>query len=757
MSDTTQEVIWEPQPGPQTLAIRCPIFELFFGGARGGGKTDFILGDWSGHAGTYGAHAHGIIFRRTMPELDDVIARSRELFVPLGATFREQAKEWVFPNGATLRMRYLDRDADADSYQGHAYCVAVGTPILMADNTWKPIESIHVGEMVQTLEGPRRVTDRVKPYKAQCVKATVRDASGACVGVQVHPVWHPVLASEGWRAYSRDDQNDCKESVDDNATTVPPQVSSFPVKLHAPTIQLAQRNRDSAHAGPIQGGSLRKSARQSLGTFPGMIPLPWDRQLPAAPWQSIPGSAVPVSTSVGAYGQHDLCAPQDWRGDYPSGGGSDDGCARLVQGTSRAHIRPQGDAAVPCQTALLDETDTIPSHSHQGRRTYPHPYTGVERHRSEDWMDGTVEMAPCGESFVADLTVDGANHYISACGLINKNTWIAFDEAGNWPSPAPIDKLRACLRSAHGVPCLMRLTGNPGGVGHNWLKARYVDGQTPGRPFMDPVTGMYRVFIPSRLTDNRILTSADPTYINRLRGAGAEWLVKAWEMGDWSGPPVGGIINPNWLRTYTEEPNLGQIDLAADLAYRVKQTADRSAIGAFGMTASSELTWKPDIRIGRFDTLESVEHILSLAKLYNAERLFVGKDMITGSIGPFLYKLMEERKIWLTVIEVAQHQDQLLRSRSFIARTQQGKVLWPEGDLFRKVIHPELVGYHGRGEQPDDIVAMAAHACMGLDSSDEYTEPAKPKWKNPDEKRWKEHAERKKRENPNKIESLFGD
>lgn len=39
--------VWEPQPGPQALAIGAPfILELLFGGARGGGKSDFLLGDF---------------------------------------------------------------------------------------------------------------------------------------------------------------------------------------------------------------------------------------------------------------------------------------------------------------------------------------------------------------------------------------------------------------------------------------------------------------------------------------------------------------------------------------------------------------------------------------------------------------------------------------------------------------------------------------------------------------------------------------
>ena len=36
---------WQPQPGPQTALLACPVFEVFFGGARGGGKTDGMLGE----------------------------------------------------------------------------------------------------------------------------------------------------------------------------------------------------------------------------------------------------------------------------------------------------------------------------------------------------------------------------------------------------------------------------------------------------------------------------------------------------------------------------------------------------------------------------------------------------------------------------------------------------------------------------------------------------------------------------------------
>lgn len=120
-ADTALETIWQAQPGPQTALIACPVFEVFFGGARGGGKTDGVLGDFLEHADAYGEQAIGIMFRRQRTELIETIERSRAIYGPLGWEFKEQDKMWRAPNGARLRFAYLERDADAEAYQGHSY------------------------------------------------------------------------------------------------------------------------------------------------------------------------------------------------------------------------------------------------------------------------------------------------------------------------------------------------------------------------------------------------------------------------------------------------------------------------------------------------------------------------------------------------------------------------------------------------------------------------------------------------------------
>lgn len=249
-ANVRQRVVFEAQPGPQQALIACPIEDIFFGGARGGGKTYALLGDWLAHQAEHGKYARGIFFRKTYPELDEVQDHASKIYPVLGAVFISGKRTWLFPNGATLKMRYLERDKHADRYQGHAY------------------------------------------------------------------------------------------------------------------------------------------------------------------------------------------------------------------------------------------------------------------------------------------------------------TWMAFDELTNWASPKPIDKLRACLRSGEApIPKAFRCSGNPGGIGHNWVKARYIDPAAPYKPHYDKEAETWRVFIPSKLDDNPALLKNDPDYWKRVKAAtgGDKELEKAWRWGIWD-IVAGGMFDDLWRR-----------------------------------------------------------------------------------------------------------------------------------------------------------------------------------------------------------------
>ena len=91
--------------GPQESLVECSLEEVFFGGARGGGKTDGVLGKWALKERRYGQHFNGIMFRRTTVSSEDAIERSREIYGPLGGKFNEQKLSWRMPNGGRVSFR----------------------------------------------------------------------------------------------------------------------------------------------------------------------------------------------------------------------------------------------------------------------------------------------------------------------------------------------------------------------------------------------------------------------------------------------------------------------------------------------------------------------------------------------------------------------------------------------------------------------------------------------------------------------------
>src|SRR5262245_9089740 len=121
-SDADQTVVWSPGLNrAQWQLLECPIFEVFFGGARGGGKTDGVLGEWLAHANRFGKDAIGLMVRRSRTELVETIERSKHIYGPIGWKYNEVEHMWRGPEGSRLRFAYLERDADADMYQGHSY------------------------------------------------------------------------------------------------------------------------------------------------------------------------------------------------------------------------------------------------------------------------------------------------------------------------------------------------------------------------------------------------------------------------------------------------------------------------------------------------------------------------------------------------------------------------------------------------------------------------------------------------------------
>ena len=114
-------VLFHPNEGPQTDFLAAGEKDVLYGGAAGGGKSYAMLVDPLRYA--HKKVHRALILRRSMPELREMIDKSRELYPQAfpGAKFKEVEKLWNFPSGAKVEFGFLERDADVYRYQGQAY------------------------------------------------------------------------------------------------------------------------------------------------------------------------------------------------------------------------------------------------------------------------------------------------------------------------------------------------------------------------------------------------------------------------------------------------------------------------------------------------------------------------------------------------------------------------------------------------------------------------------------------------------------
>lgn len=408
METQNRHILLAPQPGPQTWLLTCPVGDILFGGARAGGKTLACLIDWIAHQNRGGRHAGGVWFRRSQPEIEEAQSRMMLYFPLLGATYAVQARTWTFPNGATLKLRYLESDQDASRYQGHEY------------------------------------------------------------------------------------------------------------------------------------------------------------------------------------------------------------------------------------------------------------------------------------------------------------TWLCFDDMGTWRSPAPIDMLRATLRSPHGIQTRMIASANPGGVGHAWIKARYLDGHRPLTPFVG-ADGVERVFIPSRVTDNKLLMQADPTYIDRLKASGPPWLVRAWLEGDWDASQEGAIIKREWLQaTWDALPtgNRCRTIVSVDPAAKMGTNADYTAIVV--ALYDGHHVYLRHVRRGKWEFPALYDAVRQVCAQYQPEIVLIEDKSNGQALIPYARRQPEWR--W-SIIPVEPKGSKAERVYAQTHWLESGRVLLPQAADWLQAFIGELLGFDDtaeakRGQHDDQVDAL---------------------------------------------------
>lgn len=184
---------------------------------------------------------------------------------------------------------------------------------------------------------------------------------------------------------------------------------------------------------------------------------------------------------------------------------------------------------------------------------------------------------------------------------------VAFDELTTFTEYQYL-YLFSRIRSAAGLQCGIRAASNPGGPGHEWVRARFFDwvswkskeGAAPGdvRYFVrrDDVDvqvpkgtpdALGRTFIPARLEDNPALEESDPEYRARLRAL-PELERKRLEDGNWDAEPA--------KRDYWDRTRIGAVFGAL---VPKDEVLVRARAWDFGATASPTADASTGVRLAK--------------------------------------------------------------------------------------------------------------------------------------------------------------
>lgn len=152
--------IWAPQPGPQAEAAICPADFTFFGGSRGGGKSDCLIGRQLRGAEIYSNHWNGLVIRRKYKDFAEIRRRIDEMIamgLPAERIGGDQQINFVrFKNGGQFSMPAIVRLEQVNDFVGHQY-----TEVAIDECTTFPFFTKMIDKLKGSVRSPHGVPCRM--------------------------------------------------------------------------------------------------------------------------------------------------------------------------------------------------------------------------------------------------------------------------------------------------------------------------------------------------------------------------------------------------------------------------------------------------------------------------------------------------------------------------------------------------------------------------------------------------------------------
>jgi predicted phage terminase large subunit-like protein len=284
------------------------------------------------------------------------------------------------------------------------------------------------------------------------------------------------------------------------------------------------------------------------------------------------------------------------------------------------------------------------------------------------------------------------------------------------------------------VPIRWRGASNPGGIGHEHIKARYVadeSGRSPCTP--------QRQFFPATLQDNPHIDRED--YVQQLREGGIDPLTLQQLLnGDWDAV-AGGRFQKSWFRRYDLAHDGTEVVLegrrpvmlrdcarfaTVDVAASVKDSADYTVISSWAITPCRSLVWL-DMDRGRWEVPDLVPAVRRSYRRWALD--YVGVE--GGGTQKAVYQLLCRTDMAARELLPGQA-DKLMRATAAIVLAEAGRVYVPRGgadapwlaDALGELVR--FTGDPGR-DAHDDVVDTVAYAARMLRNLDDRGKGFAPK------------------------------
>lgn len=269
---------------------------------------------------------------------------------------------------------------------------------------------------------------------------------------------------------------------------------------------------------------------------------------------------------------------------------------------------------------------------------------------------------------------------------------------------------RLCPKFGVDVPLRMRAGSNPGGVGHDWVKKRFITGHDDDREF-----------ISARLEHNphvdraaykKSLAQLDPITRRQL------------ELGDWDAASA-GIFRREWFRYWKQEGEFYRLmATGGDKLIRVDE-CHRFIVADIAGVEKRKPGHDPDYSVGQVidltpggdtvlvdqwraqcQTTETEDALVRLAGKYDAE--YLGVEHAHVGIGV----IQHIRKRNMAVRAITAKGSKLVRSQTAQIRMEAGTVFFPANQQWvADDLEPELLMFTGTGEDAhDDQVDTLSYA-----------------------------------------------